>query len=464
MWSARQIVQCVCGKPDGSRPVLAAIKMKRIGSLNREILRLALPNLITNITVPLLGMADLAMMGHLEDVAYLGAIALGSTIFSVLYSVFGFLRMGTTGLSAQAFGADNQEAIALVLKRSLLVSLALALGLIVLQYPIRFFSFYLLESTPQVEDLAASYFQIRIFAAPATLGLYALYGWFLGMQNAKIPMFIAVMVNVLNIGLNFLFVFGFHLSSDGVAWATLIAQYAGLFTGLLFLWTRYRRFVYSQPWRDILNSREVRRFMGINTDIFIRSVVLLLTLSFFTAMSAQLGETVLAVNTLLFQFFFLFSYFADGLAYAAESLVGKAYGSLDKLLLRRTIKRIFQWSFAVMVLASAIYYLGTEGLLRIMTDNEPLIESAKKFHYWIVLLPITSVAAFIWDGVYVGTTKTKPMRNAMLIASLVVFFPVFYLSRACFPEHALWFALNMFMLARSLLMWGFWNKQQVCAR
>ncbi len=426
--------------------------------LNKDILRLAIPNLITNITVPLLGMADLAMMGHLDDVAYLGAIALGSTIFSVVYSVFGFLRMGTTGLSAQAFGAQNHEAIALVLKRSLIIAMMMAFGLILLQYPIRLVSFFYLESTPQVESLASSYFNIRIYAAPATLGLYALYGWFLGMQNATFPMLIALFVNLLNIGLNFLFVFGFNLNSDGVAWATLAAQYSGLILGLFFLWTRYRHYLFRQSFKKVFNRLDMSRFLGVNSDIFIRSVVLLITLSFFTAMSARSGEKLLAVNTLLFQFFFLFSYFADGLAYAAESLVGKAFGAGNRIFLRQTIKRIFAWSMVIMLLVTLLYYFGAEVLLGIMTDSKSLIESADDFYLWIVVLPLTSFAAFIWDGIYVGVTDSKTMRNSMILAACFVFFPVYFLTRDSLGNHALWLALNVFMLARSLLMWGFWNK------
>lgn len=315
--------------------------MKVPGNINNSILKLAIPNIVTNITVPLLGLVDLALMGHLNDPVYIGAIALASIIFNIIYHGFSFLRMGSSGLTAQAWGAGLHKEVSLVLVRSLLVALGLAILLILFQYPIQWVSFKILDGSGSVRALAADYFYIRIWAAPATLGLYAFFGWFLGVQNAKYPMIIALVINLVNITLNFVFVLGFGMTSDGVALATVIAQYSGLVLAIYFLTRKYRKYITVYSLNIILKTEEIVRFFKVNTDIFIRTVLLLLVLAFFTNVSAKNGDDILAVNTLLFQFFFIFSYFADGFAYAGEALTGKAFGARNKKLLGITVKYLF---------------------------------------------------------------------------------------------------------------------------
>ncbi len=247
------------------------------------------------------------MMGHLDDPIYIGAIALGGVIFNIIYHSFAFLRMGSSGFTAQAFGANNSKDVSLVLIRSLIVALGLATLLILLQYPIQWAGFQMLDGSEEVKTLAREYFYIRIFAAPATLSLYALYGWFLGLQNARIPMILAIVINTLNIGFNFLFIYVFNMKSDGVALASVLAQYSGLLLAIIFLITKYKKHLLIFSRSVIFQLDEMKRFFRVNSDIFIRTLLLLLVLAFFMSNSAKISDDILAVNSLLFQFFFIFS-------------------------------------------------------------------------------------------------------------------------------------------------------------
>ncbi len=424
-------------------------------TINRQILHLALPNIITNLTVPLLGMADFALMGHLkaDSAVYVGAIALGTTIFNVLYMSLGFLRMGTSGFTAQAFGAKNEKAISLGLQRSLLVAFILAFGLMLLQYPIQWIAFNLLDGSTEVKELARQYFYIRILAAPATLALYSFYGWFLGMQNARIPMIIAIVVNSVNIILNFVFVYTFHMTSNGVAMASVIAQYSGLALAFIFVTIKYKAHAKLLSGKIIMQKEGLTAFFKVNGDIFIRTLLLIFALSFFTSQSARLGNNILAVNSLLFQFFFFFSYFADGFAYAGEALTGKAKGAHSLKMLSQTIRQLFLWGLGIALLTSLIYLGGLKYFMRIMTNNPQILNLAKSYYFWVVLLPLTSMAAFIWDGIYVGVTASRAMRNTMIVASLFVFLPTFYFGFPHLQNDGLWLALHLFMISRGLSMW-----------
>ncbi len=424
-------------------------------SLNRDILRLALPNIVSNLTVPLLGMADYALMGHLkqDSVVYVGAVALGTTIFNVLYMSLGFLRMGTSGFTAQSFGARDKKALHSGLHRSLLVALGLALLLLVLQYPVQWVAFRLLDGTPQVTYFARQYFYIRIFAAPATLMLYSFYGWYLGMQNARIPMTIAIVVNSMNIGLNFLFVYGFHMHSNGVALASVLAQYTGLLLAFLFLKKKYPFYARRLKTKVLIQKEGLLVFFKVNSDIFIRTLLLIFVLTFFTAISARINDKVLAVNTLLFQFFFFFSYFADGFAFAGEALAGKAKGSGSLALLKTTVRRLFLWGLGIAWVTSLLYLAGLKYFMLILTNNHEILALAARYYVWVVVLPLTSLAAFIWDGIYVGVTASKAMRNTMILSSLLIFLPAFYLLYPHLGNHGLWLALQLFMIARGVSMW-----------
>ena len=322
---------------------------------NRQILQLAIPNVLSNLSVPLLSSVDTALVGHLSEVYYIGAVAVGSMIFNFVYWGFGFLRMGTTGLTAQAYGNENQSEMFSILIRALLVALVCSLFIILLQFPIVKFSLFLVQASADVEQHAGIYFKIRIFAAPATLSLYAIQGWFLGMQNARFPLYIMLLVNVVNIIGSLFFVIGLGMNSDGVALGTVIAQYTGLlFSGFLLL--KFYGYPRNQfDWAKILHLDELKRFFTLNFDIFIRTLLLIFAFSFFTAKSAEICDGILAANTILLQLWMLFSYGIDGFAFAAESLVGKFIGAKSESDTKTIIKMIFYWGIGLGIIFTIIF-------------------------------------------------------------------------------------------------------------
>jgi MATE family multidrug resistance protein len=422
--------------------------------VNRSILRLAIPNIISNITVPLVGMADLAILGHLtaSPEAYIGAIALGGMIFNFIYAIFSFLRMGTTGFTAQAYGAGNHKESSLIFGRAIIFAFVGGAFLIAIQSPIDSLTFSLIDSSAEVESLASEYFFIRIWAAPAALGLYAINGWFLGMQNARVPMILAIMINLVNVGANYFFVYGLGMTSDGVAWGTLIAQYLGLLTGLTILVRHHAHIIRYWSLKAMLQLASMKRFFMVNRDIMIRTVLLILAFSFFTTKSASMGDDILAVNTLLLQFLFFFSYFLDGFAYAAESMAGKYFGAGDYSKLKSFTRYIFVWGSLISIPFSLAYLLAGDYILYILTDKQEVISMASPYLPWLALVPLVSFAAFIWDGIYTGCTATAAMRNTMIIASILIFLPLSYLLVSQMGNHGLWLAMMIFMLARGLIM------------
>lgn len=426
--------------------------------INKSILSLAIPNIISNITVPILGMVDIALMGHLDSAVYIGAIGLGGVIFNVLYLSLGFLRMGTTGFTAQAYGKSDNTEIAHGLYRALAVAFVLAVMLITLQSPIEKLSFYLLNGSEEVKELARTYFYIRIYAAPATLGLFVLMGWFVGLQNTVLPMILSITINALNIGFNLYFVQVLKMDVAGVALGTVLAQYGGLALGIFIAFRKYKDKLQPLKMAVLIQIEQLSRFFTVNRDILIRSVLLILTLSFFTSESAGMGDQILAVNSMILQYFFVFSYFMDGFAYAGEALIGKHTGKNDQLMLRLTVKKLLMWGFILSFPFMLFYGIAHQSLFKLITDNDALIEMAKQYRIWMILIPITTFSAFIWDGIYIGATASVSMRNTMLIASLLVFFPVWYFSQPLYFNHGLWIAFHAFMLSRGLLMTLFSSK------
>lgn len=418
--------------------------------LDKQILNLAIPNIVSNITVPLLGMADLALMGHLASKEHIGAIALGTTIFNMVYMVFGFLRMGTSGFTAQAYGAREDNLSILTLSRALFVALSAAFLILILQFPIEKLSFWILDASKDVESLSRSYFYIRIWAAPATISIYAFNGWFIGMQNARIPMIIAITINILNILLNFLFVYSFGMSSDGVALGTVIAQYLGFSMAVYFLVKKYSHLLPLWKWKEMLQLKAFKLFLKVNGDIFIRTILLISSLSFFTAVSAQISDTVLAVNSILFQYFLLFSYFIDGFAYAAEALVGKYVGAKQPDVLKKTVKRLFVWGVIIATPFTLAYVFGNDWILRLLTTQQMVIENASPYLFWVGLIPFITFPAFLWDGIFIGATASKPMRNTMILSALLVYLPAYYILSPLMGNHGLWLALMLFMVARGV--------------
>lgn len=420
--------------------------------LNRKILRLAIPNIVTNITIPLLAMVDLGLMGHLGSVKYVGAVALGGMIFSFIFWAFGFLRMGTSGFTAQAYGQRNFAEAGNILIRSIVFAIGGGLFLILMQWPLSWAAFSIVDGSAQVEELAHQYFNIRIYSAPATLFIYAIIGWFIGMQNARLPMILAISVNLLNVLLSLLLIKVLGMGSNGVAWANVISQYGGLLLGLFLLSFYWPKIGSKIKLTEALSRKAFTLFFHVNKDIFIRTLCLIFTLSFFTTQSANTSDTILAVNTLLFQFFYFFSYFVDGFAYAAEALAGRYIGSGDKAMLIKIIRRLFVWGGAIALTFTLIFLTGGGFILRLLTNDPVTISAAQPYMFWVVLVPVITFAAFIWDGIYVGATASKAMRNSMVVITTLIFLPAYYLLEPVLGNNGLWLAMMLFMGARGVFL------------
>ena len=424
---------------------------------HREILHIALPSIVSNITVPLLGLIDVAIVGHLGAASYIGAIAVGGMLFNIIYWVFGFLRMGTGGMTSQAFGADDKDETARLLMRSVGVGLLVALCLLLLQYPIERFAFLLIDTTPEVQSLASLYFRICIWGAPAVLGLYSFSGWFIGMQNSRYPMFIAITQNLVNIVASLTLVYGCGMKIEGVALGTLTAQYAGLLMAILLYRHRYARFARHIAFRSSMNREAMLRFFQVNRDIFLRTLCLVAVTLYFTSAGASQGEVVLAVNTLLMQLFTLFSYFMDGFAYAGEALTGKYIGAKQPEALHRMIRRLFGWGIGITLVFTLLYGMGGESFLRLLTDDRSVIEASSTYFYWALAIPATGCAAFLLDGIFIGATATRLMLRAMSIAALA-FFLVWFGLRATLGNHALWLAFIVYLSLRGVVQ-GFLGRK-----
>lgn len=420
--------------------------------LNRSILKLAIPNIVSNITVPLLGLVDMMLMGHLDSVVYIGAIGLGGTIFSVLYSIFSFMRAGTTGFTAQAYGGKDDQEISYAFYRSMGIALIATLIVLTLQTPIEWIAMQLLNGSDDVLRYTSDYFRVRIWAAPAVLSLYTFNGWYIGMQNTTIPMTIAILINVVNIGLSVLFVNVFHMGVAGVALGTVIAQYTGLLTAIIFMVTKYRHYLIHIEKRILLQADKLKRFFKVNTDFMIRSILLVLTLAFFTNQSAKLGDDILAVNMILMQFFYIFSYFTDGFAYAGEALVGRFTGAHDHERLKKTVRYLLLWGLGLSVPFTLLYWAFPDSFIRLISDQPGVVEQARPYYLYMILIPVITFAAFLWDGIYIGATAAKEIRNTMIIASLLVFLPAWYFLMPLYGNHGLWIAFLLFMVARGVSM------------
>ena len=421
--------------------------------MNKKILRLAVPNIISNISVPLAGMIDLALMGYLRGaVDYVAAISLGGMIFNFLYTSFLFLRMATTGITAQAYGRRDLECGVLTLSRSLSAAFISAFVIIALQVPLEKLAFTLLSTEPEVAALTKEYFHIRIWAAPATIGLYALLGWFIGMQNALTPMIVSIAVNLLNLLLSAFFILVLGMKSDGVALGTLLSQYTGFFTALFILFKYYRKLFKYWKKEAMLKISELASFFHVSKDILIRTVCIVVVFTFFTSESAAESKYILSVNNLLLQFLMLFSFLIDGFAYAAEALTGKYIGSGDRKSLSKCIKYLFRWGWGLAVLFVIIYSTARENILYLLTNETEIIEGARSYIIWTILLPVSGFGAYIWDGIYIGATASKAMRNVLLLSVFAVFAPVYFILNRYIGNHALWLALILFLLSRGVFM------------
>ncbi|MBO6522626.1 MAG: MATE family efflux transporter [Balneolaceae bacterium] len=428
--------------------------------MNKQILRLAIPNIISNLSVPLLGAVDTAVVGHLEHVYYLGAIAVGSIIFDFIFWGFGFLRMGTTGLVAQAFGAGNERETRIILIRVLAVAGIASALILLLQYPLIEISLLMVNATPEVEEYTRLYYSIRIFAAPATLALFGINGWFLGMQNSTYPMLITIVLNLFNVGLNLLFVLYFGMNVDGVALGSLIASYLGVVVAIGMYLKKYSGIKLKASLQEVLDPTELKKFFSVNRDIFIRTLCLIFSYAFFVAKSAESGDVVLAANTILLQLWYISAYGIDGFAFAAESLVGRFKGANDVEKLKESVKLSMGWGLGFGIVATMIYALFGDSIITIFTDKADVLETGLVVIIWTVFAPVINSICFIWDGVYIGATATSAMRNSMLIATILFFVPVYYLAEPFVGVHALWLSMSLFMIIRGITL-SFWARSQI---
>ena len=425
---------------------------------DHQILEIALPAIVTNITVPLLGLVDTAIVGHMGSAAYIGAVAVGSMIFNLVYWVFGFLRMGTSGMTAQARGRRDFNEVTRLLVRSGWVSLSIASLIIVLQWPVREGMLWFIGPSDDVRTLAITYFNIVVWGAPAMLSLYSLSGWFIGMQNTRIPMFVSIIQNVVNILASLTFVYGLGMKVEGVALGTVVAQYAGTLVALWFLWRYYRKVLRSGSWGRFCvipfsmknGSSEETSPRSVNRDIFLRTLCLVAVNLYFTSAGARQGATILAVNTLLLQLYLLFSYIMDGFAYAGEALGGRYWGAKDIDAYHDVARRLFGWGAAMTILFTVIYVVGGKPFLSLLTDEPQVVEASQTYVWWAYLIPAAGVAAFIWDGLFVGTTQTRGMLISSAIATLV-FFVTATITIGIMGNHGLWLSMILYLLTRGII-------------
>lgn len=423
------------------------LQRRAMNRIDNHILKIALPAIASNITTPLLGLVDTAIVGHMGDAAYIGAVAVGAMIFNLLYWVFGFLRMGTSGLTAQALGRNDDVEVTRLLVRSGFVSLAVAMFILVFQWPLRELMLWFVGPTADVRSLASTYFDIVVWGAPAMLGVYSLNGWFIGMQSSHLLMFVSVVQNVANILASLTLVYGLGMKVEGVAIGTCVAQYIGFLAAAGLLWRNYRQLPFSI---NIPRMKELKPFLRVNRDIFLRTLFLVAVNLYFTSAGARQGSTLLAVNTLLFQLYLLFSFVMDGFAFAGEALGGKYWGAGDAVEFRRLLRRLFLWGAGMTMLFSTVYIIEGMPFLRLLTDEPMVVEASRQYVWWAYLIPVAGVAAFVWDGLFIGITYSRGMLQSSCLAAVVFFSGVFLLM----PEmgnHGLWLSMILYLMARGVL-------------
>ncbi len=439
--------------------------------INKDIFKLAIPSILANITVPLVGMVDIGVAGHLDTSAavMIGGIAIGTMLFDLLYWNFGFLRVGTGGLAAQAYGRGDRKECAKILTRATGIALACALLLIAIQWIFVKTAFLVVDCTPQVRELASEYFFIRIWAAPATLSLMAFKGWFIGMQDSVSAMVVDLVVNGMNVLMSIVLALGINVGGwhfegmgfSGIAAGTVAAQYSGFLTALGILVFKYIGSTFSYMGKGdlkyVFKGSETRRFFVMNADLFVRSLCFIAIYIGFTVISARYGDVLLAVSSIMMKLLMIFSYFTDGFAYAGEALTGKHIGAKDGKMVRQTVRWTFVWSMSIAVIFMAIYHFAGVPMLKMMTSDLTVVAAAKGYLPWLLLMPVIGCAAFTWDGIYIGATASKAIRNSMLWA-VVGFFAVWAAGLA-FPDlspsvsmHVLMGAYFAHLLARTIYL------------
>lgn len=430
-----------------------------LSASSSEILRLAVPSIVSNITVPLLGLVDLAISGHLGGERYIAAISVGSMVFNLIYWLMGFLRMGTSGMTAQAYGATDWQGVRLLLRRSFTVSLAIAAIFLVLQVPIGWGALQIIHPSSQVWPLAQQYISIVIWGAPAMLSLYSLNGWFVGMQTTRVPMVVAIFQNVVNIIASLAFVYGFGMKVEGIALGTLVAQWSGVLLAAFFAWRMMRDVDGRSSSEKTIRNYSWTAFFRVNRDIFLRTLCLVSVNLAFTSAGARQGDMLLAVNTLLMTFYTIFSYVMDGFAFAGEALAGKYCGANDKSALARlTYSLLWRWGLPLALIFTLAYFLGGGLLVRLLTNDGAVVAAACAYSPWTWLIPLAGYAAFIYDGIFIGMTLTRGMlvssfvsaASFFAILAIAVLMPLVQAHQEL-VNHALWLAFIAYLAMRGLM-------------
>ena len=437
-------------------------------SLNSQILRLAIPSILANITIPLVGLVDTAIVGHIANATAIGGIAIGTMLFDLLYWNFGFLRVGTSGMTAQAFGRGDRVECARLLSQSVGIALIGAALIWLIQWLFVNLVLLLVPCSPEVASFAREYFFIRIWAAPATLSLMAFKGWFIGMQDTVSPMITDILVNVVNMAVSYVLAVYTPMGALGVALGTVIAQFTGLTAAIVLLLTKYRQLWQGlSPVRLAFDGQGMRRLLSLNGNLFVRSLCFMVVYVGFTSLASKYGDVELAVSTIMMKLFMLFSYFVDGFAYAGEALVGKYIGwnqepgvrSQDKSDVSRVVRLLFAWSLGVGVLFTLIFALWSGGFYHAMTSDTTVLARLTDYTAWLIAMPIVSTLAFMWDGVYAGATAGKQIRNAMIYAALA--FVISYLATYPYQDViSIYIAYFAHLAARVLYLTFSWKRVQ----
>ncbi|MBR3911107.1 MAG: MATE family efflux transporter [Alistipes sp.] len=423
-------------------------------NMNREILRIALPNIISNITVPIMGIVSTMIAGHLGDsVTTIGALAIGVSIFNFIYWNCSFIRMGTSGITAQAFGAGDNHTTTLMLARAVVVSVAVGFTMLLFQKPLGLVALKIMNGGEMVAD----YFFARIWAVPAGVLLFGLNGWLTGMQNAVIPMIVAIVVNIIHIACSLWFAFPLGMGIVGIAYASVVAQWTGVAITAAITWWHYGNRLERITWREVMDMQAMRAFFVINRDIIIRTLCICAAYTFFTAASARMDDaTILAVNTILLELFTLFSYMNDGFAYAAEALTGRFIGARDGRSLRECVKKCMVWCMVVGMAYVALYVGWWRELLGLFVEDganaEQIIEYAGRYIGWIIIIPLAASLPFMMDGIMVGATQSRIMRNSMVLAT-AAYFLLFYTLEPVIGNNALWLAFTSYMFLRGVFQY-----------
>ena len=432
---------------------------------NKAILRLALPSILANITIPLVGIVDTAILGHLSDAAAIGGIAIGTMLFDLLYWNFGFLRVGTSGLTAQAYGSGDETECRKILLRSLSIAMMAAVVILAIQWLFVTAVLAVVPCSAEVASVAREYFFVRIWAAPATLSLFTFKGWFIGMQDTKSPMAVDILVNVVNMAASYYLAVKTPLGVVGVAYGTLVAQYSGLILAVAILLARYigiSVFRNIDRWKEALRGAELRRMLSLNSNLFIRSLCFMVVYVGYTSLASLYGDTELAVSSIMMKLFMFFSFFVDGFAYAGEALVGKAFGesSLEHCKtpeIHRTVRALFNWALGVGLLFTVIYAFWGDEAFALMTSDATVLAAAVKYKIWLIGMPLISTLAFMWDGVYIGATAGVQIRNSMIWAA--VGFIIGYVATFSFVgPQALYIGYFAHLIARAFYLTIQWNK------